>query len=141
MVSWLNSSASFFFLQSITDQLRRQKMSEVLNPDGNARILSFRQKAPAADAAHANNLKVLSSTGKPNAPSAAQQRQVSQRPTKILDAPDLLDDFYLHLLDWSSHNHLAVALHTSLFLWNAADGSIEELYARENDEEYPCCLR
>ena len=37
-------------------------------------------------------------------------RQVSSRPDKILDAPDLLDDFYLHLLDWSINNHLVSML-------------------------------
>ena len=45
----------------------------------------------------------------------------------MLDAPDLRDDFYLHLLDWSKNNHMAVALHDTMFVWNAADGSIEEL--------------
>lgn len=30
-----------------------------------------------------------------------------------------MDDFYLNLLDWSSKNILAVALHNSVYLYNA----------------------
>ena len=52
------------------------------------------------------NFQVLYSTGKPKVQQAAKMRHVSTRPDKILDAPDLLDDFYLHLLDWSVNNHL-----------------------------------
>ncbi len=105
------------------------------------RILSFRGKAPAADEAHANNLKVLYSTGKPKVAQAAKTRQVPQKPDKILDAPDFVDDFYLHLLHWSSTNRVAVALATSLFVWNASDGSIEELFARESPDDYVTAVR
>jgi len=31
-------------------------------------------------------------------------------PFKVLDAPQLQDDFYLNLVDWSSTNILAVGL-------------------------------
>ena len=31
-------------------------------------------------------------------------RAVPQQPDRILDAPDLVDDYYLNLLDWSSTN-------------------------------------
>jgi hypothetical protein len=101
--------------------------AELLNPNRESRILSFKSKAPTADEAHANSLKVLYSTGKPKAPNAAKTRQISTKPERVLDAPDLRDDFYLHLLDWSKNNHMAVALHDTMFVWNAADGSIEEL--------------
>ena len=90
-----------------------------------------------------SHLQVLYSTGKPKAPLAANTRQVSSKPEKILDAPDLIDDFYLHLIDWSSTNHLAVALHDSVFIWNANDGSINELFSPEEadqDENVVCCV-
>ncbi len=145
-----SSAATSGDVAALAEQLRRQKLSQVLlegtangNADGTGtgRILSFRSKAPAADEAHANNLKVLYSTGKPKASQAAKTRQVPQKPEKILDAPDFVDDFYLHLLDWSSTNHLAVALATSLFVWNASDGSIDELFSREDDSDMICSVR
>jgi cell division cycle protein 20 (cofactor of APC complex) len=35
-----------------------------------------------------------------------------------LDAPGLVDDFYLDLLDFGSNNHLLVALMDRVYLWN-----------------------
>jgi hypothetical protein len=37
-------------------------------------------------------------------------RKIAPQPYKILDAPNLCDDFYLNLVDWSAANTLAVAL-------------------------------
>ncbi len=37
-------------------------------------------------------------------PSKKAFRAVPQAPERILDAPDLLDDYYLNLLDWGSNN-------------------------------------
>jgi cell division cycle protein 20 (cofactor of APC complex) len=48
-------------------------------------------------------------------------------PERILDAPELLDDFYLNLLDWSSNNVLSVALGPTVYLWNASNGAIDQL--------------
>ncbi len=45
-------------------------------------------------------------------------RKVNKKPYKILDAPNLQDDFYLNLLDWSGKNHIAVALDSSLYIWS-----------------------
>jgi hypothetical protein len=40
---------------------------------------------------------------------------IPKSPDKILDAPDIVDDYYLNLLDWSPMNVLAVALGQSVF--------------------------
>lgn len=50
-----------------------------------------------------------------------------------MDAPDLLDDFYLNLLDWGCSNILAVALGNSVYLWYAVDGSTSELLAIDDE--------
>ena len=72
-------------------------------------------------------------------------RQIAQQPEKILDAPELLDDYYLNLLSWSSQNVLAVALGPAIYLWNASDGSIDALCDLADDpngdeEDYVCSL-
>ena len=46
---------------------------------------------------------------------------------RILDAPDLLNDYYLNLVDWSCNNHLAVALGAHVYIWNRISGSITPL--------------
>ncbi|KAK7013548.1 WD-repeats-region domain-containing protein [Favolaschia claudopus] len=48
-------------------------------------------------------------------------------PTRILDAPDLADDFYLNLMDWSTLNVLAVGLGTSVYLWNVQTAAVNHL--------------
>ena len=48
-------------------------------------------------------------------------------PYKVLDAPDLQDDFYLNLIDWSHQNLLAVGLGPSVYLWNAGTSEVSLL--------------
>lgn len=53
-----------------------------------------------------------------------QYRKINKTPFKVLDAPNLQDDFYLNLLEWSSSNILSVALDSSLYLWNATNNKV-----------------
>lgn len=57
-------------------------------------------------------------------------KQTSER---TLDAPDLVDDFYLNLLDWGSSNVLAIALGHTVYLWDASDGSTSELVTIDDE--------
>lgn len=66
-------------------------------------------------------------------------RYVPSAPFKVLDAPELVNDYYLNLLSWGSNNILAVALGQCVYLWNAETGDIEELMALENDD-YVCSV-
>ncbi|CAO1618070.1 unnamed protein product [Sympodiomycopsis kandeliae] len=54
-------------------------------------------------------------------------RTISKMPFKVLDAPELADDFYLNLVDWSSSDTLAVGLNKSVYLWSARDSKVEQL--------------
>lgn len=56
-----------------------------------------------------------------------QKRRISKIPFKVLDAPNLQDDFYLNLVDWSSQNNLAVALHSCVYLWSACTSIVTKL--------------
>jgi len=98
----------------------------------NHRILSFKEKAPAPRGDTVNNLKILysssgSSSTKSKVSSKLVNRHIPSAPSRILDAPDLLDDYYLNLLSWSDTNVLAVALAQTVYLWNAGSGDIQEL--------------
>jgi cell division cycle protein 20 (cofactor of APC complex) len=37
-------------------------------------------------------------------------------PEKILDAPDLKDDYYLNLVDWGDNDIISISLGSSLYL-------------------------
>jgi len=54
-------------------------------------------------------------------------RKINKVSFKVLDAPNLQDDFYLNLIDWSAGNVLAVALSNSVYLWNAASSRVNKL--------------
>lgn len=56
-----------------------------------------------------------------------RKRRISKVPFKVLDAPALQDDFYLNLVDWSSHNVLAVGLGTCVYLWSACTSKVTKL--------------
>lgn len=51
-------------------------------------------------------------------------KKIPSCPEKVLDAPGLMDDFYLNLISWSKDNILAIALNTNVYCWNANDGSV-----------------
>ena len=40
-------------------------------------------------------------------------RHIPQAPERILDAPELLDDYYLNLLDWNAENILGARTRTA----------------------------
>lgn len=102
-----------------------------------SRILSFADKAPAPKGDTVNNLQVLYSASTTSRKSKSSTKLVSRHipsaPTRILDAPDLLDDYYLNLLSWSDTNVLAVALSQTVYLWNAETGQIDELCNVESE--------
>lgn len=54
-------------------------------------------------------------------------RKISKVPFKVLDAPELQDDFYLNLVDWSSQNVLAVGLGRCVYLWSACTSQVTKL--------------
>ncbi|KAI3707067.1 hypothetical protein L6452_25259 [Arctium lappa] len=58
---------------------------------------------------------------------AKAPRIVPRSPYKVLDAPALQDDFYLNLVDWSSHNVLAVGLGNCVYLLNAFSSKVTQL--------------
>lgn len=57
----------------------------------------------------------------------ARARKIPNIPERILDAPGLVDDYYLNLLAWSVNNLLAVALGNAVYIWLANVGSVTML--------------
>ncbi|KAJ5372277.1 hypothetical protein N7517_004283 [Penicillium concentricum] len=62
-----------------------------------------------------------------------QARYVNKVPYKVLDAPDLQDDFYLNLVDWGSSNVLGVGLANSVYMWNSHTGGVTRLCELKDD--------
>jgi cell division cycle protein 20 (cofactor of APC complex) len=84
----------------------KQLLAASLNVREESRVLAFKHKAPAPPEGYQNSLSSLYTSNLGQAPSRKQFRHVPQTQERILDAPDLVDDYYLNLLDWSSTNQV-----------------------------------
>ncbi|XP_050529116.1 fizzy-related protein homolog isoform X2 [Daktulosphaira vitifoliae] len=60
-------------------------------------------------------------------------RKISRVPFKVLDAPELQDDFYLNLVDWSLSNLLAVGLGSCVYLWSATTSKVTRISDLSSD--------
>jgi len=104
------------------------------------RVLAFKKKAPAPKEGHTNSLQVLYSATR-NLDASTNKatkttRHIPSAPERILDAPDLMDDYYLNIMDWGDSNVLAIALMQTVYLWDAVTGDITELMSVEGDDDY-----
>jgi cell division cycle protein 20 (cofactor of APC complex) len=63
-------------------------------------------------------------------------REIASTPEKILDAPELKDDYYINILDWSPKGLLAVSLNTAIYLWNSHSGGIHQLLSTNDNLNY-----
>lgn len=68
-------------------------------------------QAPAPPEGMQNNLAALYSQNAAQRPAKKNFRNIPQAPERILDAPELLDDYYLNLLDWGPMNNVVCGWH------------------------------
>jgi cell division cycle protein 20 (cofactor of APC complex) len=91
------------------------------------RILEFKPAAPESS----RPIDLRSQYNRPLKPTAAAASQFRRRvltaPERVLDAPGLVDDYYLNLLDWSSGNQVAIGLERNVYVWSAESGSVSSL--------------
>ncbi|KAL6509196.1 hypothetical protein OROGR_022506 [Orobanche gracilis] len=100
----------------------RKQLAETFNMN-RTRILAFKNKPPTQVEAIPNDFSSVACQVKPVKP----RRHIPQTSERTLDAPDLMDDYYLNLLDWGSSNVLSIALGSTVYLWDASDGNTSEL--------------
>ena len=63
-------------------------------------------------------------------------RKIPQEPERILDAPNLTDNFCYNLLDWGSKNILSVCLGNYSYLWNYNNFEANLLTKNINETEF-----
>ncbi|KAK9271595.1 hypothetical protein L1049_001957 [Liquidambar formosana] len=76
----------------------RKQLAETFNMN-RTRILAFKNKPPTPVESIPHEFSSLH-----QAKSSKPRRNISQTSERTLDAPDLVDDYYLNLLDWGSGN-------------------------------------
>lgn len=133
---------------STADEEHTLELTAALNLDLNRRILSFSSEPPPASNEHASMLDKMAKTPKrTNSMAASQRRRITTMPSRVLDAPGLVDDYYLNVLDWSSSNQLAIALEHQVYVWDAQSGEVSRLChlgdpeTEEPGEDYVCSLK
>eukprot|EP00121_Abeoforma_whisleri_P006507 Awhi_evm1s5918 len=120
----------------------QQSLRDALDaPQVESKVLAYKQKAPAPREGHLNSNRVLYSQGQSSSSTTYRKskvtRRIPQTANRILDAPELMDDYYLNLLSWSqSNNVLSVALGGAVYLWNAESGTIQNLLNLENETSH-----
>lgn len=67
--------------------------------------------------------------------SAVTYRRISQKAEKVLDAPGLLDDYYLNILDWSKENVIAIALGTAVHMLDVTTDTTMQLMEVQNGDD------
>lgn len=99
----------------------------------NTRILAFKPAPPESS----KPIDLRSQYNRPlkptNAAAAQFRRRVLTAPERVLDAPGLVDDYYLNLLDWSSGNQVAIGLERNVYVWSAESGTVSCLLETSPD--------
>ncbi|KAI6354887.1 Glycosylated integral ER membrane protein [Pyricularia grisea] len=99
----------------------------------NTRILKFKP-APPESSKPIDLRQQYNRPLKPASSSSAQsRRRIATAPERVLDAPGLIDDYYLNLLDWSSGNQVAIGLERNVYVWSADEGSVSCLLETSPD--------
>eukprot|EP00056_Hartaetosiga_gracilis_P010976 m.164160 g.164160 ORF g.164160 m.164160 type:complete len:470 (-) comp13423_c0_seq1:444-1853(-) len=106
-----------------------------------SKILSFKSAAPKPKHGFQSDLRVMYTQNNVVRKPKKVSRMIPQAPERVLDAPELHNDFYLNLLDWSVSNTVAIALDDTVYLWNASSGGITELCQLEGQDSYVSSLR
>jgi cell division cycle protein 20 (cofactor of APC complex) len=146
----LSASSSSEVTTTSVDDEHTQDLTAALDIDLGKRILSFSSEPPPSSNEHAGLLAAYARTPKKAAVSvpAAQRRRIATMPTRVLDAPNLMDDYYLNLLDWSCTNIVAISLEHQVYVWNAESGEVSRLVdLNPNDpngapgDDYVCSVK
>ncbi|XP_059276629.1 cell division cycle 20.2, cofactor of APC complex-like [Lycium ferocissimum] len=104
-----------------------KQLAEIFNMN-RTRILAFKNKPPPSVERVSESPSHIQQSR-----TVKKRRYIPQSPERTLDAPEILDDFYLNLLDWGSSNVIAIALGKFVYLWDASNGSTTELLEVDDD--------
>lgn len=56
-----------------------------------------------------------------------QERPVPKQPFKVLDAPNLVDDYYVNIIDWSLNNNIGVGLGNACYIWSFNSNAVDKV--------------
>lgn len=125
----LTGSSKGLDLDDTSEYSGPSTLDEALQMERGHQILSFNAMAPDNHSAPEMRSRYAAPRPKilPSSLTAGGRRRIATTPEKTLDTPDMRDDFYSHLLCWSSQNVIAIALGASVHTWNGTTGDVSEV--------------
>lgn len=114
-------------IKAQTSKIYQKHVAEACGLEMNSRILQY-QPLPPERKKPVNLFSAVSNSNSHKSISPAiafaRAKKIPTAPERVLDAPGLVDDFYLNLLAWSLTNLLAIGLEDTVYVWNASTGSV-----------------
>ncbi|KAK4280031.1 hypothetical protein QN277_011710 [Acacia crassicarpa] len=115
------------------DETYRQKVEKKLTLDSEGRpfrMLVFRgsPKSSRKSIRHIDEMREEEAAALQSSTNQHRIRQLPKGEARILDAPNLKNDFYINIMDWGKNNVLGIALGSELYLWNAENRNVVKLF-------------
>lgn len=140
------SENSFNENRPSTPSVEYQKcLSRSILHGDNEKILMFKQPKPLSNMLLspsnwcASNMQLQEAGSAHPTSRKPASRPLPKSPFRVLDAPNISDDYYLNLVSWSATNIVAVGLDTSVYTWNANTGLVKELMNADGND-YICSV-
>lgn len=117
-------------IKAQTSKIYQHHVAEACGLEMNSRVLLYQplppeRKKPVSLFGSSTTTRNLMTNSKLSpAVALARAKKIPTAPERVLDAPGLVDDFYLNLLAWSLANLLAIGLEDAVYVWNASTGSV-----------------
>ncbi|KAH9707809.1 WD REPEATS REGION domain-containing protein [Citrus sinensis] len=124
----------------------RQKVAENLNLDSEGkpfRMLVFRGSPKSRRKSYRliDELRREDAEALRNSTEQIQRRrQLPKKEARILDAPNLRNDYYSNMMDWGRNNILAIALGLELYLWKQENGEVQKLLKVTGEDDFPTSI-
>lgn len=118
-------------IKAHTSKIYQHHVAEACGLDVNSRILSYSVLPPERSKpldlfSHVGHRTSAAALSKSFRPSLASERakKIPSAPERVLDAPNIVDDFYLNLVSWSLTNLIVIGLEDAVYVWNASTGLV-----------------
>jgi len=130
---------SFFFNKQ--DDCKENHIDKYLLQERECnRLLSFNIKKKKKAELLAHELDTFGPNGVGVKGNEKPKRSLPKRADKVLDAPGLINDYYLNLIDWGSNNILGVCLGDGAFIWNPSTQEGRQFYVSDNPVIFPTSI-
>ncbi|MBA0703641.1 hypothetical protein Golax_015951 [Gossypium laxum] len=131
------------FKSSKCNEVYQQKLieSQSLNSEGK-RIMVFRgsSKSSTKSIRFVDELRQEMAAISDNKSKQAPYRSIPKAEMIVLDAPGLMDDYYVNIMSWGKNNVLAVGLGPTVYLWNSVDQRTHKLFHVREEDNWPTSI-